>query len=155
MRLLCLLLCLLVFGSGVPGQEWRSVLYGRGCVRYANIGLFFSPPAAAKRIRSFSGTPRTPALTVYHKFLFKDQKKNRQKGEWLDERLPARTGRRTSPATRFSSLVAHHPYAPGNRPGGQWYANTVGWSTGQPARGPDGPPPAPGLLAVPAGLADQ
>src|SRR5438034_11398118 len=61
MRLLCLLLCLLVFGSGVPGQGWRSVLYGRGCARYASRWLFFSPPASAKRIRSFSGTPRTPA----------------------------------------------------------------------------------------------
>src|SRR6266849_1028892 len=94
-------------------------------------------------------------LTFSHNFLFKYQKKNRKKVESPNERLPARTGRRTSPATRFSSPVVHHLCAPGSRPGGQWSANTAGWSTGQPAHGPGGPRSAPGQLAALAGLAAQ
>src|SRR6266568_7600026 len=73
-------------------------------------------------------------LTFSRNFLFKDQKKNRQKGEWPDERLPARTGHRTSPATRFSSLVAHRLCAPSSRPDVQSSSSTVGWSTGLPGQ---------------------
>src|SRR5438132_3005822 len=108
----------------------------------------------ASNKKKCSGTPGV-CLTFSRKFLFKDQKKNRQKGELPNERLPARTGRKTSPATGFSSPEVHHLCAPDTRPGGQSSANTVGWSTGQPVHGPGGPPPAPGRLAVPAGLAAQ
>src|SRR5712692_3284372 len=96
-----------------------------------------------------------PGLTFSRNILFKDQKKSREKVEWPDERLPARTGRRTSPATRFSSPVARPLCARGTRPGGQWCTNTAEWSIGQSARGPGGPLPAPGRLAAPAELAAQ
>src|SRR5271165_6165818 len=94
-------------------------------------------------------------LTFSRIITLKDQKKSREKVELPDEHLPARTGRRTSPATGFSSRVAHHLCVPGSRPGGQSCANTAEWSTGQPAHGPGGLRPAPGRLAAPPGLAAQ
>src|SRR5258706_8846958 len=104
--------------------------------------------------RSCWATPST-WLPFYHNVLFKDQKKHRKKVEWPDERLPTRSGRRTSPATRFSNPVVHRLCAPDSHPGGQWCTNTAAWSTGRSVHGPDGLPPAPSRRAAPAGLAAQ
>src|SRR5260370_32757367 len=129
------------------GQYYHLLLQGLSKVP------IFPSPHREKEGKCWD-TPN-PGLTFYHNFLFKDQKKNRKKVELPNERLPARTGHRTNPATRFSSLVAHHLCVPGNRPGGQWCTNTAQWSTDQPTHVPGEPRPAPGRLATPAVLAAQ